>query len=283
MFIPSAICGCLAYWQYERMRWKEQLIQERQRMLSSEPADVFALEEPSQYEKVKVQGVFMEDSSLFVGPRPRNVPGFGIQSGYFVITPLVQPKQNGGVVLVNRGWAPASWRTEHSQKYPTPKPGQKQQPQQLQAVDLLGLIQPDEQGNTFTPVNKPDKDEFHSVQQSALTAALGLPPDTPIVMQVSDDASTMQQRAKSPLEQSRAAMHGDEEVLPDFPIAKNMRDLVTFTTMPGDHLNYALIWTALCVILSLMARTAVTKPLRGPRMVDGMTRERWQADQQRAA
>ncbi len=22
LFIPSAVCGCLAYWQYERMQWK---------------------------------------------------------------------------------------------------------------------------------------------------------------------------------------------------------------------------------------------------------------------
>lgn len=22
MFVPSAVCACLAYWQYERMRWK---------------------------------------------------------------------------------------------------------------------------------------------------------------------------------------------------------------------------------------------------------------------
>ena len=125
----------------------------------------------------------------------------------------------------------------------------------------------------LTPFNRPSL--------PMQTDALGLPPDTPIVMQVSDDASTLQRRAKSPLEQSRA---DTPEVLPDFPIAKNMHDLVSFTTMPGDHLNYALIWTALCVILSLMARTAVTKPLRGPRMIDGMSRERWQADnQQRTA
>ena len=77
------------------------------------------------------------------------------------------------MVLVNRGWAPASWRAEHSQKHPAPQPGQKQLPpqQQLQAVDLVGLVQPDEQGNAFTPANKPDKDEFHSVQQSALVRA----------------------------------------------------------------------------------------------------------------
>lgn len=99
-------------------------------------------------------------------------------------------------------------------------------------------------------------------------------------MRVSEDASTVQQRErKSPLQESRSAP--SDAAPPDFPIPKNIKDLVTFTTMPGDHLNYAGIWVSLCVILAFMARHAVTKPLRSVRMVDGMSRERWQADQQR--
>lgn len=100
---------------------------------------------------------------------------------------------------------------------------------------------------------------------------LGLPADTPLVLVVTSDASAavpVQQR--SPLEQSRAAALGGPEdaAAASYPAPKHVGDLVRFTTMPSDHRNYALIWATLCVVLAAMGRTAVTKPLRGPRIVD---------------
>ncbi len=70
MFLPSALCGGLAYWQYERMAWKEQLIELRGRMLEAPPREIYSAE-PSDYEKVAASGVFLHDKSIFVGPRPR--------------------------------------------------------------------------------------------------------------------------------------------------------------------------------------------------------------------
>ncbi|GFR45969.1 hypothetical protein Agub_g7440, partial [Astrephomene gubernaculifera] len=114
MFIPSAVCGCLAYWQYERMQWKESLIQRRQSIADQQPRDIFSYEgeeEPQEYDKVSVAGRFLHEYSLFVGPRPRSVPGQGILPGYLVVTPMLGEDRKG-VVLVNRGWVPAEWKTE---------------------------------------------------------------------------------------------------------------------------------------------------------------------------
>lgn len=54
---------------------QEALIQQRAAMLTTDPVDVFTLDEPAEYEKVKASGLFVEDSSLFVGPRPRRWGG----------------------------------------------------------------------------------------------------------------------------------------------------------------------------------------------------------------
>lgn len=45
LFVPSAVTGCLAYWQYERSIWKEDLINSRAQMLESPPLNVYELEE----------------------------------------------------------------------------------------------------------------------------------------------------------------------------------------------------------------------------------------------
>ncbi len=104
MFVPSLVCGCLAYWQYERMEWKvrgpfvlgarfcevprpdpqtlsvtldltpppqESLIKQRSEGLMGEAKDVFGAAELQEYDKVSATGVFLDNKSVFIGPRPR--------------------------------------------------------------------------------------------------------------------------------------------------------------------------------------------------------------------
>ncbi|PNW71687.1 hypothetical protein CHLRE_16g664700v5 [Chlamydomonas reinhardtii] len=313
MFVPSAVCACLAYWQYERMRWKEELIATRERVATSEPVDIFSLEQPADYDKVSVTGRFLHEYSLYVGPRPRSIPGQGIRPGYLLITPMVAADRKG-VVLVNRGWVPAEWKADaqaqaaktiqereareaaakaekdkaasatvaagsgkgggwfgRGKEAAKPAPAAVVAPAKPEPVTVLGVIQPDEEPNQFMPANAPDSDEFHYIQREQMARTLGLPADTPLVLVVTSDASAavpVQQR--SPLEQSRAAALGGPEdaAAASYPAPKHVGDLVRFTTMPSDHRNYALIWATLCVVLAAMGRTAVTKPLRGPRIVD---------------
>ncbi|GIL88357.1 hypothetical protein Vretimale_15019 [Volvox reticuliferus] len=343
MFIPSVVCGCLAYWQYERMKWKEELIRLRQGIAQAEARELFSRDKPLlEYDKVKVQGRFLHEYSLFVGPRPRSLPGSGIQPGYIVITPMIS-KDRKGVLLVNRGWVPTAWKEEAeakaaaklreaaattpkeksaatatatattvattttrswwswlgsggSNRSTQPSPTEPQPTPEVKVVPepdvVVGVIQFDEQPSNFMPDNKPEADEFHFIQREAMTRVLGLPPDTPLVMAISTDPAAVQAvQKRSPLEEARsaaataaAAANGIEidDSGPTYPAPKHVSDLVRFSTMPGDHLNYALIWATLCISLALMARTAVTKPLRGPRIVEApgtSARDAWKASQ----
>ncbi|KXZ52421.1 hypothetical protein GPECTOR_9g465 [Gonium pectorale] len=355
MFAPSAVCGCLAYWQYERMQWKANLIASRERAVDSQPVDLFSLPpgERRDYDKVSVRGRFLDEYTLYVGPRPRSVPGAGIQPGYLVITPMVAADRKGAV-LVNRGWAPASWRAEAQAAAATTlreqqadeearaaaaakteaaaaeatastggaageqavkrswwgrlfggKPKQAEAGEQGQAapaakpkpevVEVVGVIQPDEEPNRFMPANEPGRDEFHYVQRDALTSTLGLPPSTPLIMAISSDpAAAVATQQRSPLEEARAAAAAGEDdesapgqATPRYPVPKHAGDLVRFTTMPADHRNYAAIWVSLCLVLAAMARSAVIRPVRGPRIVaeagalggGGSARDAWKASQ----
>mmetsp|Transcript_15327 Transcript_15327/g.26553 ORF Transcript_15327/g.26553 Transcript_15327/m.26553 type:complete len:402 (+) Transcript_15327:24-1229(+) len=108
LFIPSIVCGYLAWWQWERSKWKRDLIRVREEMLDSAPQDIYSVQDLKDYMVVSCSGRLMHERSVFVGPRPRSIPGYGIQSGYFLITPLYDPTRKGAVML-NRGWVPSSW------------------------------------------------------------------------------------------------------------------------------------------------------------------------------
>ncbi|GIL55343.1 hypothetical protein Vafri_10892 [Volvox africanus] len=343
MFIPSVVCGCLAYWQFERMKWKAELIRLRGGIAEAEAEDIFSRNKPlHEYDKVKVQGRFLHEYSLFVGPRPRSLPGSGIQPGYIVITPMISTDRKG-VVLVNRGWVPVAWKEEAEARaaaklqearaanakekpaattltattaatattrswwswlgFGSSNRGSKTSSAESQptvAVKVVpepdvvvGVIQLDEQPSNFMPDNKPEADEFHFIQREAMTRVLGLPPDTPLVMAISTDPAAVQAvQKRSPLEEARSAATAaaaatvgadtGDTIGPTYPAPKHVSDLLRFSTMPGDHLNYALIWTTLCIALTLMARTAITKPLRGPRIVEAPgnnARDAWKASQ----
>ncbi|KAF5838164.1 SURF1 family-domain-containing protein [Dunaliella salina] len=310
LYVPSAVTGFLAYWQWERSIWKEDLIKSREQMLQSPAQNVFELEDLKETQKVSASGRFVHGRSIFVGPRPRSLPGLGIQNGYFLITPLYDPVRQGAV-LVNRGWVPKSWNENiekveaawdagtqleiqeagpqqvpsSSQAEPQKekqgwfswgrsKPG-KEQPQagpsaakDKPTVQVVGMLQQSEQPSAVVPDNVPDNLEFHWVDVPTLARTVGLPADTPLLQRISDDPASQQQLHKgSPVQQAREATTSSPNSLV-FPIPKNSADLVTFYTMPKDHLIYCGIWSSLCVVLGFMARHAIVKPPKTYRMVD---------------
>ncbi|GAX79436.1 hypothetical protein CEUSTIGMA_g6877.t1 [Chlamydomonas eustigma] len=266
MFIPSVVCGYLAYWQYERMEWKESLIKVRSDSLQNEARNIFNHGDPKEYEKVSACGVFLHDKSVFVGPRPRNVPGIGIQSGYLLITPLYDAKRKGAI-LVNRGWVPRSWEKDIRLLQQSSK-GE---------AEIVGVVQPSEKPSAVVPDNVLEKGEFHWLDVPNLARACGLPLDTPLVQAVSNDPATVQQmKRQSPLEESRDRPLADNTT-PTFPIPKNAQDLVRFSTMPSDHMMYAATWAMLCVGLGVMARQVVFYPRKYRKMIGHTNKEHWKS------
>ena len=52
LFVPSTVCAFLAYWQYERKQWKEDLLTLRKMKLQEPAVDVFAVESPEVQSRV---------------------------------------------------------------------------------------------------------------------------------------------------------------------------------------------------------------------------------------
>lgn len=266
LFIPSVVCGFMAYWQYQRMEWKDSLIKLRGAMLEADARSIFSEGEIQEYEKVTVSGVFLHDKTIFVGPRPRSIPGAGIQSGYLLVTPLYDAARKG-TVMVNRGWVPRSWEGDIEALRKTSP----------DVASITGVVQPSEKPSAVVPDNVPDKLEFHWFDVPALARSCGLPPDTPLIQVVSDSPSTAQQmRRESPMEATRNRPLQDGYSPPQFPIPKNTSDLVKFATMPTDHMMYAATWAALCVTLGFMARQAVFFPSKRRRII-GDSRQAWKS------
>ena len=104
-------CVALGQWQLDRLHTvREQNARAVERM-AEEPADLAALADPAntdavddaalEFRRVEVTGSFRPDQEVLQRNRQyRN------QSGFHVLTPL--ELREGGVVLVRRGWVPAS-------------------------------------------------------------------------------------------------------------------------------------------------------------------------------
>ncbi|MEW5311247.1 MAG: hypothetical protein WDW38_002979 [Sanguina aurantia] len=161
LYVPSVVCGFLAYWQFERKTWKDELIVLRARMLTEAPRDLFSLEdEPRPYENVSAAGVLQHDSSLFVGPRPKSLPGLGIQSGYLLITPIYDEARKC-VAMVNRGWVPKSWKDDVEAISKVTGSSR---------VEVVGVVQPSEEPSQFMPENVPSEGVFHWLDIPSMTA-----------------------------------------------------------------------------------------------------------------
>jgi len=90
----------LAYWQVKRLKWKTELIANREKMMELDPAPLpKQTNEDMEYMHVKVSGVFSHQKEQLL--EPRMLEG---EVGAFVITPIVL--EDGRTVLVNRGWIP---------------------------------------------------------------------------------------------------------------------------------------------------------------------------------
>ncbi|KIH56497.1 SURF1 family protein, partial [Ancylostoma duodenale] len=137
MLIIPATTFCLGCWQTYRLRWKLDLI-ERLKQRLDEPAVDFPLDDVSkldsmEYRRVRVTGEFLHDKEFHIAPRGRFDPGYKEKSsgsllssddlsshGAHIITPFRLSKSNV-VVMINRGWVPASKVSPNSRTASQPK------------------------------------------------------------------------------------------------------------------------------------------------------------------
>ena len=204
--VVFAILLGLGTWQLVRLDWKTDLIAERTARLEAPPialptedAELDAV----MWAPVTLTGQFLHDQELLLAARSQrgNV-------GSHVLTPFV--RNEGPVVLVNRGWVPDDRRD----------PSARAAGQLQGTVTIRGLVTPGAGRNAFTPDNDPATNFWLSVDYPAMSAAVGRDLQ-PVVI--------------------------DADATPNpggFPLGGQTR-----LSIPNDHLQYAITWYLLALTL----------------------------------
>lgn len=233
LFAPSAVCAALCKWQVDRYTWKRTELASREAALSVEaltPRHLTKMlergERPAEYTRVCVEGQLDVTRSVRIAPRTTSVHGTPIP-GAVVITALTPRRRGAATVLVNRGWAPDTWRE--------PKGGT--------CVKAVGVVRRSETPSAFVPENDAAVGRWHWVDVPAIAAALGLPPDTPLVQLVKEGP---------PGEQGKGSAGATA-----YPAAVHVGELRGFKVMPQDHVNYAVTWGGLAVATGVLAMQAL--------------------------
>jgi surfeit locus 1 family protein len=164
----------LGVWQLHRLAWKEGLIAAADARAHSAPAplpppDAWAALNPADYEyrRVEARGVYdLADQELVFTdidePRGRYA---GV--GYYVMTPM--KLDDGGVVIVNRGFVPEAMKADAA-KGPQGE------------TKIVALMRASERRNLFTPADDPARGVFYTRDVDGLAAALKLGPHAPFTL-----------------------------------------------------------------------------------------------------
>jgi len=248
-------------------------------MMQGEPVDIFSDDaiKPEEYQRVRAVGQFDHSKSVFVGPRPRSSMGT-TERGYLVITPLRNSTKNGRTILVLRGWVPDAWSKED----PAVRAAEMKHDEATHTVCIQGVVRGGEVPGTFVPENIPSKGSWFYIDPPALAAAAGLPPGTPLVEVVANEEGTRLVSPGGPptaMEvlggrgskvRARASSLRAEE---SYPLAKTVGDMMAFSVMPRDHMNYAATWFTLAGATALLAVKALRGGGRVRRKVSVQARE----------
>ncbi|KAL3156235.1 hypothetical protein ABBQ32_012512 [Trebouxia sp. C0010 RCD-2024] len=241
--LPCLFTAFLGTWQVQRRQWKVDLLQARTAALKAEGAELSELPpQPAEFTRVHVQGQFDHDASLYVGPRPRSSMG-SATNGYQIITPL-HSSQWEKPVLVNRGWVPATWRSDPKfRRHWESKDGRTS----LQAVTRVS-----EDPSAFVPQNNPKTGEWFWIDVPAMAASLDLPSDTPLVEVVS--VEERQPTSSGPTAMDVLGLRTNRPLnMEEYPITRSVSELMRFKVTPEDHRNYALTWYTLSAATGAMA------------------------------
>jgi len=202
----------LGTWQVKRLQWKNQLaseITERGAMppmiLVQDKIDLDAIK----YRKIIVKGHLLNDKEVHLFTGAREMRG---EPGYNIITPLEQ--EDGSVMLVDRGWAPAK-KKEPESRPETIINGE---------VSIIGMLQSGEHPGIFTPENNISRNLWFWIDIPAIASFTGktIPNVYVRALEGENDVGVLPIAGKSTIE------------------------------IRNDHLEYAIIWYSLAIILSVI-------------------------------
>ena len=201
----------LGTWQVHRLAWKTALIAHVDERVHTAPVAAPGVSDwagitaaNAEYRHVRLSGTWLGDRQTRVWTAT------DAGSGYWILTPL--RRDDGSIVLVNRGFAPAGW-CDLKGRCPAPPGGE---------VTITGLLRISEPSGLFRH-NDPATDTWYTRDAAAIAKARGLQDVAPYF--VDADAAS-----------SAAA---DE-----WP-----RGGMTVIQFPNHHLNYLITWYVLALMV----------------------------------
>jgi surfeit locus 1 family protein len=228
-----ALLVSLGFWQVRRLGEKEALIARVEQRATQAPQQIPPPErwaalraEDYDFMHVRATGRFIGGRDALVFATPPE--GASQEPGYLLAAPF--ELTGGGVVLVDRGFLPAS-KIDDAELRAAP----------AGETTLVGLLRAPERRNPFTPADEPEKRVFFARDPAAIAAALKLTDAAPFALVI--DA------APAPAS--------------DWP-----RPVGGVPTIVNNHFSYAVTWfglaIALLVIFALYARGVLAR-VDGPR------------------
>ena len=212
----ALLCG-LGIWQLERKTWKEGLIAAIETRVGASPV-TFPPEsawdalspDKDEYRHVRVTGRFLNDKQAHL---QANLVSSGADDGalgYDILTPLEMA--NGALVIVNRGFVPLD-KKDASSRRDSEVEGE---------TSITGLIRFPQAHPWFAPPDDPAKNVWFSRDPRPIANSFGLKRVAPVIVDADPAA--------------------DKGVLP--------RGGQTRISLPNDHLQYALTWFGLALVLA---------------------------------
>ncbi|MBL1257542.1 SURF1 family protein [Methylocystis sp. Sn-Cys] len=222
--LACALLASLGVWQVRRLGEKEALIArvETRAHLAPKalpPQGAWATLSPADYEftHALARGHYLAGRDALIFMKPPE--GFGLEPGYMVVTPFAISA--GGVVLIERGFTPAS-KIEDAEGR-APPAGE---------TEIAGLLRAPQTRNPFTPADAPSRAIWYTRDPAAIAAALGVGGAAPFTLALTSPQS--------------AGPNG-------FP-----RLVAAAPEFVNNHLSYAFTWfslaAALLIIFVLYAR-----------------------------
>lgn len=166
----AILCG-LGVWQLQRLQSKERIISQIEAEFNKDPMEtelapgvlLQAEMHGAFFVRGFVEGVYLHDKEIFVGPRTMDGQG-----GYHVITPF-ESVMSDDTILVNRGWVPY--------ELPDAKISRP-----ARSMIITGTAQKPKPPNSFTPENSPETDEWYYIDPQQIATAKNLKAVMPFIL-----------------------------------------------------------------------------------------------------
>lgn len=211
LFTIPAIITLLALgtWQVKRLEWKNNLIAAMTTRISMPAIDMpESIDDINNYKyrKIRLSGNFMNENEIHLFTGPIEMKG---EPGYEILTPFEQ--DGGNVVLVDRGWVPAS------------KKNRNERPETIsdEPVTVYGMLLEGEKQARFVPDNDIAGNLWFWIDVPAIAAETGYNLQNLYIRLLKSDNDV-----------NSLPITGDAVV-----------------KYRNDHLQYAIIWYSLAIIL----------------------------------